>query len=361
MVFDEEIFYHILKEMIQVKAPSLEELPRVNIIKAFLQTHNIPYKTDDALNVIIELNPGKIENTIIIDAHTDIAGKGYAENIFDTGTKIKGQGCADDLAAVAMLLTYAVQLKNMDLKRPLTMLLSSAEEGRGNLKGIKTFIANSKGIPHIFISLDLSYNTLSFDGLGSRRFLAKINTKGGHSFEDYGSPNAIELMCGFILSVKENILNLKKQDITFNAGTFTGGKTINLIADYAEASFEFRSVSEETLDLAQKTVWDEIKKTEKENIRFSIEDIGSRPAAQGSDKENILKKILPVFTQNQLTPQIKPMSTNINAALKAKWPAFCMGICNCGNFHTEQEYFEKDSLEKGWNLLNGLIKEFGII
>jgi acetylornithine deacetylase/succinyl-diaminopimelate desuccinylase-like protein len=362
MDLDKKLLISFIKKLALTPGKSLDESKRIELIEIFLDSNSIKFIRDSADNIIIPVKPGKKEETIIFDAHTDVAGKGFCENFEETGSVIKGRGCADDLIAVSMLLFLAKELKHREVKKPFTVLLTSGEEGHGNLRGIKEFTSGFNAVPELFVSLDLSFSTLSFSGLGSKRFQCEIFTKGGHSFEDYGSPNSVELMCFFISSLKNSIREKFHEDSpTFNAGRIEGGSSVNLIADYCSCFFEFRSQSEEVLEKAEKITLEIIKKIEAKDISIKIKDAGSRPGALPVKKEEIMKKIIPVFEKNGLNPEIKPMSTNINATLSRNWPSFCMGICDCGNFHTENEYIKKDSIDKGWNLLVGLIKEFGII
>jgi di/tripeptidase len=362
MQLDKKNLISLIKELALTPGKSLEESKRLLLIEEFLKKRSINFQKDKADNIIIPIKQGKKEETIIFDAHTDVAGKGFCENYEETTDIIKGQGFADDLFAVSMLLFLCEKLKNKNVKKPLTILLSSGEEGIGNLYGVKNFISDFNSVPELFVSFDLSYNTISFNGLGSKRFECKIFTKGGHSFEDFGSPNAIETMCSLLNSIKEKITkNFLKDKPTFNTGKISGGTSINLIADYCLCLFEFRSESQELLQKAQDITFKLIKEFESPDIKIEIKDIGSRPGADCVKKDEILKKIMPVFKKNNLAPQIKSMSTNINAALSKNWPSFCTGLCDCGNFHTENEYIKKDSIDKGWNLLIGLIKEFGIV
>jgi acetylornithine deacetylase/succinyl-diaminopimelate desuccinylase-like protein len=362
MNFSKNNFFLLLEKLAKTPGESLNESKRVEVIKNFLTTNSISFKTDPAQNIIIHANPGEKEKTIIFDAHTDVAGKGYAETFTIDDKITRGRGCADDLCAVTMLMLAALELKNYKLKKPFTILLSTGEEGKGNLNGIKTFIKDFKVAPEKFIAFDLSYNTVSVSGLGSKRFTAEIFTKGGHSYEDRENPNAVEIMCELLFKIKEQ-LNLAefKNRPSFNAGKISGGSEINLIADYAFSCFEFRSVSPDDLARTEKIVNKTTDKLKAKDIKILIKDYGSRPAAEEKSGTKILNNILPVFRKNKIEPEIKPMSTNINAALAAGWPSLCAGLCDCGSFHTENEYIINDSLEKGWDILVGLIKEFGII
>ncbi|MCB9481193.1 MAG: M20/M25/M40 family metallo-hydrolase [Desulfobacteraceae bacterium] len=362
MNIDKKLLISLIKKLALTPGKSLEESKRVELIEEFLNSRSIFFIRDKTDNIIIPIHQGKKEETIIFDAHTDVAGKGFCEKFEETPSVIKGQGCADDLLAVAMLLVLSEKLQSKIIKKPFTILLSSAEEGNGSLKGVKNFIAEFNSIPELFVSFDLSYNTLSFKGLGSKRFECEISTKGGHSFEDYGNPNAIEVMCSLVTSIKEKTAHeFSNQRPTFNAGRITGGTSVNMIADYCSCIFEFRSESEKILQKAEDITFKTAKAIESRDINISIKDFGSRPGAFSVNEDQIFKKIMPVFKKNNISPEIKSMSTNINASLSNHWPSFCTGLCQCGNFHTENEYINKDSIDKGWNLLIGLIKEFGII
>ncbi len=361
MIFDLDFFISALEKLMLSKGPSLNETQRTDLIKKILKKFCIDFYEDKAKNIIINFNKGEKEKTVIFDAHTDVAGKGYSNHFKITEKSITGQGCADDLTAVVMLIMSAIKFKNK-FKKPFTILLSSGEEGFGNLFGIKNFIKEFSAKPRYFISFDLSFNTISFSGLGSRRLKISVSTKGGHSFEDYGNPNSCQILCNMI-TMTENAVNTMKKDMktTFNTGKISGGSGINLISDYAEAFIEFRSLSEKALENANNLISTITEKFISKDCSIKIEDIGSRPASKDVLSKKNKQRILEVFKTLHLAPEEKTMSTNINASLAAGWPSFCTGLCDCGNFHTELEYVNIASLEKGWKLLVGLMKELGVL
>lgn len=361
MDFKEELFLDLLEKLVLEKGPSLGETPRLKIIESFLGENGIFFKKDNASNIIIPFNSDPDTNPVIFDAHTDVAGKGFSKKFKIDDDFITGQGCADDLAAVVMLTLLAKELVKKNLKKPLIILFSTGEEGKGNLFGIKEFTKNFSKKPEIFVSFDLSFNTISYEGLGSKRFSIKIKTPGGHSFEDYGTPNSIELMSSLIENIRKSVHVMKDPLVTFNAGFIKGGGAINQIAEDCLCEIELRSVCQESLKSVEQKLDDEIKKISETDILIEKSDIGSRPGSGGVDRERIVSVVAPLFKDIGITPEEKTMSTNINATLAEDWPSFCTGICSCGKFHTEEEFIERKSLYKGWNLLVGMVKEFGII
>lgn len=361
MPFDLDFFISTLKKLMLLKGPSLKETARTDFIKKILKKYDLNFHEDKAKNIIINLHPGKKEETIIFDAHTDVAGKGYSNHVNLTEKIISGQGCADDLTAVVMLIMAAIKFKKK-VKKPFKILLSSGEEGFGNLFGIKNFIKDFNTKPEYFISFDLSFKTISFSGLGSRRFKISVSTKGGHSFEDYGNPNACQVLCKILTITEEKIHIIGNEaKTTFNIGEISGGSGINIISDYAEALIEFRSISEKALENAHELIKAIIKKIIAKDCFLDLQDIGSRPASQAVITEKDKQRFLHLLNTFEITPEKKIMSTNINAALAVGWPSFCTGLCDSGSFHTEAEYVKIPSLEKGWNLLVGLMKELGVL
>lgn len=361
MEFNENLFFTLLKESAQIHGPSLDESKRVDYLTSFLKENGIKFYTDEAHNIIILLNEKSTNRPIIFDAHIDIAGKGYSKDIHILGDQIKGQGCADNMTAAIMLILLSQQLQDIQLNKPFFILLSTGEEGFGNLNGIKTFIKNFATPPEMFVSFDLSFDTICLNALGSSRFSLEVSTPGGHSYEDYGKPNAAEILCEIVLKIKEDVLESIDEEITFNTGTITAGKSINIIAQNAYSLMEFRSTSPRALKRAEIATKKIITSYIKEDVQIEKQDAGSRPGALNNWDAQILEKILPIFKNLDIEPEIVPMSTNINATLNHEWPSFCTGLCSCGNFHTEEEFVKIDSLAKGWHLLIGLIEEFGIV
>ena len=106
-----------------------------------------------------------------------------------------------------------------------------------------------------------------------------IETNGGHSFRNFGSPNAIERMAQLIGALYRQPLPQYEGSHPYNVGTITGGTSTigNTIAQNAEMLYEFRSDRAEALEDMERQMH-ALAECERDDVRLSCEEIGRRPA-----------------------------------------------------------------------------------
>lgn len=367
--FNKNLFFTWLEKLARAKGPSLSEEPRRKVLESFFSERGIPTMTDKAGNLLVVFGPEAWDKTVVLDAHMDVVHEGYSESVVFDDEKITGLGVADDLTAVVLLALYSMELytneqRNEKLKRPLLFLFSMGEEGYGNLKGIRQVVSDHDCSPYLVLSFDLSMEEYSVSGLGSIRYRLSVTCPGGHSWEDYGKPGAIDVMMDFLSDLKKRFTDLAPEmprTTSFNIGTVKGGEGINSIPRSAQATFEFRSVYPFILKTLHKEV---IHMTEmmngKNGVNLVCEETGIRPAAGPVLPEGVEAVVLEILSEVGESPRSVVRSTNINATLEVGWPSLSMGLCKSGRFHSPMEYVMIDSLEKGWFVLNSLVKTLAI-
>jgi len=73
-----------------------------------------------------------------------------------------------------------------------------------------------------------------------------VETPGGHSWSDYGSPSAINILVNLAGSINDIKLPAQPRT-TINIGTICGGTAINTIASNASMEIDLRSEDAATL------------------------------------------------------------------------------------------------------------------
>lgn len=363
--FDQSEFETLLEKLATTPGPSLLEGPRTDCLKDFFHSKNIPTTQDGAGNLWVSFGPDSWENTVIFDAHVDVVGKGVAEKIKIDGEKIIGAGVYDDLAAVTLLSLFCEKLSSQAVKSPIKVIFSVGEEGMGNLKGMRQMVNDQPQAPKLFISFDLSVDHYSPSALGSIRLRAKAQGQGGHSWNDFGKASAIDVVVELLAKIKMNyqqIAGKTKSPLSYNIGSIQGGEGINCISREAQVEFEFRSTNPKLLKQMHEMVSSQINEMKIIGIHWNLEVIGERPAAEPSQANPWYEdSILKVWKKSGLEPRPGCQSTNINIPLSKGWPSLCVGLVRGGNVHREDEYLERSSLNQGWNLLNELTTELGVV
>ena len=360
--FPEREFRELHRRLVLTLAPPNAEEPRHRILAEFFDCCGIAHSSDAAGNLIVPLGQGAWKDTVVLDAHIDVVERGGALEIRDDGECLHGLGVADDLAAVTVLALARLRLEKHvgRFPRPLVFLFSTGEEGLGNLRGVRQFVADHPTAPAAFLAFDGCRGSYSATALGSLRYRVQVETPGGHSWGSFGNPNAIELLIDYLAAVRASwrqATDNTDHASSYNFGSIRGGQGINSIARTAEATFEFRSVSPQVLEPLGQAVREEAKRLGEAApaCRFDVQLLGARPAGV-STRRRRLQPLIDALQADLAPPrQEVPMSTNINIPVAHGWPAVCLGLCQSANVHREDECVWLNSLPLGWQGLGRLL------
>ena len=352
--FDDLIF--LLEQLCKIPAPSLREEKRAEFCKAWLNhigAQNI--YIDEALNVIFPINCENKDKITAICAHTDtVFPDTEPMSYFDDGEKIHCPAVGDDTASVAVLLFTAKYIieNNITPENGLLIVLNSGEEGLGNLKGTRQLFKDFSGRIARFISLDSNIDKIADKCVGSSRYRVTVETKGGHSYLDFGNANAIHILSEMISRIYEiQIPNDGDSKTTVNVGEIVGGTSVNTIAQTAQMLCEYRSDDAAQLEKMKFDFLNIFNSFNEIGANVSVEVVGERPCAQNVDQNEIdrMKFILTDIVKNALgkAPIFRSSSTDCNIPLSLGVPAICVGVYNGDGQHTREEWLEKESLRAG--------------
>ncbi len=356
----------ILKELAQIPAPSHFEDKRVEYIKNFLSNLGIECIVDEAKNVIVELNCENCNEITIFAAHTDVV---FPDTDFlpltEDDEKIYAPGICDDTAnvsALLMLLKY-VKENNLKTKKGLVIAFDSCEEGLGNLKGSKALYQKYKGRIKEFISFDGTLGYLCNDAVGSHRYEVSVKTKGGHSFGNFPSDNAIEILAR-VISDLYLIQVPSTGKTTYNVGTIEGGTSVNTIAQEAKMLYEYRSDNVIGLNYMQDKFENVINKYKALGFSVDFTVVGKRQCSENVDmkkQEDLTNKMKTIGEKiTGLSYVVNASSTDCNAFLSEGVNAVCLGLCEGKGAHTREEFLIKSSLPIGMELLGYIADDYFI-
>lgn len=344
----------LLKQFVQIPAPSYQEEQRAYFIKQWL--NEVGYQeviVDEYYNVIVECCSTN-DSISLVMAHTDTVFNDLHTIAFkEDDTYLYAAGIGDDGANVVlglMLLKYCKEM-HIDMN-PYIFVFNVCEEGLGNLIGSKAVYERYQGHIKDMISFDCYYNLIFNQAVGSIRYQVTVKTKGGHSFFNFPEKNAIVEACTLI----EELYHLDYQPLektTYNVGTIQGGTSVNTIAQEAHFLFEIRSVNAQDLHSMQQLV-EEVLNVPKEGVICTYEVIGVRPCGSDINKEVIeqmtsdAQQAIQTYYNGILT--ITSGSTDCNYFLSKGIPSICFGLCLGDGAHTLEEKIETDSLKVGFQI-----------
>lgn len=343
----------LLKTLAVIPAPSHHEEKRAEFIKNWLVAHGADSATiDPAKNVVLSFGQGPY---LAVMAHTDVVFPDTTPlPLREENGRLCVPGVGDDTAnVVALMLCAKFFLSHPDLiPEPLLIVFNSCEEGLGNLKGVRQIMSDYEGQIHSLVSFDCQSDAVISRAVGSERWRVQVNTQGGHSFSDFGKPNAIACLSQLVTRLyAQQIPQQPDSHTTYNVGLISGGTSVNTIAQQAEMTYEYRSDARQCLSIMKQQFLDLIRTYDSLETRISIEPIGCRPCG-GDVPEECHRKLLKrcadaVSAVYSIDPPFCAASTDANIPLSLGIPAATFGLYRGGGAHTREEYIELDSLTPG--------------
>ena len=352
---NKHLLFQTLQELCAIPAPSGKEEKRAAYCQKWLESVGAKGVYIDEANIVVfPLNCENSNDICVFVAHTDtvfpdIEPMPYREDDMN----IYCPGVGDDTASLAVLLLLAkfyVQ-HNQKPTGGFLFVCNSCEEGLGNLKGTRRIFEDYNGRITRFISFDSNLDIINDSCAGSHRYQVQVQTPGGHSFQDFGTPNAIHELSKIITSIY-HIKPLEKEGCrtTYNVGNITGGTSINTIAQSASMLCEYRSEDKDCLAYMAKQFERIFKEANTDSVTVTVDQIGNRPCSNIDPKEEaqLLELVRPIIEEVIHKPVIvKSASTDCNNPLSLGIPAVCIGVYTGGGVHTREEWVRKDSLEPG--------------
>ncbi len=337
-----------MKSVTLVPSPPFGEKERIRFIQEYLSKEGFnESKIDKEGNLYLEMN-GESNNIILFSAHTDtVFPKETKLEVTEDKDKISCPGICDNSMGIVSLIYLVKYIKenSIQLKNRNIFLFNVGEEELGNLRGIKYYIdnMNKENLKAHIVIEGHKIGRLTTKVVGSHRKNIIIDSDGGHSWRDYGKPNAII----YAAKIIENISALKFSDnpkTTLNIGTITGGNSVNSIANHCEFSLEIRSTSQEKIDE---------KKHEIESIIFMVKEVkvstkllGDRPAGK-MDNNKLIDLIKDVHKKMDIKTIEDIGSTDSNYSISLGLPSLTIGITEAEKTHSVNEFLYKEPIKKG--------------
>ncbi len=368
MYFDTENLIELIQQLCKIPAPSGHEEKRAEFCRDWLLSQGAEgVYIDQAKNVLYPINCKGKDDIVLFLAHTDTVFPDMEEMPFKRDEEyIYAPGVGDDTTCLAMLLTVAAYVAKNCLKSPRGILFAanSCEEGLGNLKGTKEIFKDFEGRIKEVYAFDSQYTCMINRCVGSHRYKVTFETKGGHSFNDFGNRNAIHAMSEFVCELYRCQLPVEGESkTTFNVGLAEGGTSVNTIAQKASVFYEYRSDSLACLGKMEEFFNGKILQAkENDNVKVSVEILGQRPCQGEVDAvelERISNKVVSICEKHSGLPcRAKAGSTDCNIPMSLGIPAVAVGSYIGEGEHTRQEKVLIKSLPVGMKIVAELVLDY---
>ena len=348
-------------QLCRVPAPTLMEQERAAWFLEQFRAAGWEASIDRAGNVIAVMGQAPY---VALTAHLDtVLSPRTKDDIFvEPDGRFHGPGVSDNGAGLAALLAMARAWKlgqNLpEFPRGLLLVANVAEEGEGNLLGMRFLCKQSPLARKIeaFLVVDgANLDHVTTRALGSRRFELLFTGPGGHSWSDYGVGNPLHALCRAVALFAETRLDGGAKS-AFNVGLIEGGSSVNAIAQNARAKVDIRSESNQKMDelvellsaAADRARDLENQRATGGRIACKLREIGSRPAAALAENASILTHLRAVDAHLGIRSHLDCSSTDANIPLSLGLPAVAIGAGGSGGgAHTSAEWFRPEGRDLG--------------
>lgn len=352
----------LLRTLGKIPAPTRQEDRRAAFCRDWLLAQGAADVTiDKAKNVICKIGCEEHPDLVVFAAHTDIVFPDTeALPMREENGRLCAPGIGDDTANLVNLLMAAKYLLKNQVKTKYGFLIvaNACEEGLGNLDGTKALFAAYRPRIRAFYSFDCYIPQCCSSAVGSYRYRITCRTAGGHSYFDFGAPNAIEILCKLVGRLGKIELPTEAKT-TCNVGRIEGGTTVNSIPQECSILYEFRSTSQKCLEYMQEQFSRAVEDCRGLGGELSVELLGVRPGNGPLDQDALAAftrrsaDIIGSFHDGEI--DFSPCSTDSNVPLSLGIPANTIGTVLGAQFHTREEWIDISSLPTGLGIALSLM------
>ena len=355
----------LLRELGQIPAPSYQEDRRAAFVLDWLTAQGAQdAATDRAKNVVCKIGCEGKADLVVFAAHTDIVFPDTEPlPMEERDGRLYAPGIGDDTANLVNLLLCAKFLltRQIEMKTGVLIVCNACEEGLGNLAGTRQLFADYGERIRAFYSFDGYMPCCTCTAVGSYRYRVTCRTQGGHSYADWGRPNAIAVLSALVGELYK-IKPPAQAKTTYNVGRFEGGTTVNSIAQEASMLYEFRSTSQVCLKEMEGKFQAAVDACQGLGGELDVELIGMRPGDGPLDRAVLAEMTGCTVEAIQAVcgceAEISPQSTDSNVPLSMGIPANTLGTVRGGLAHTRQEWVDLDSLTPGLELALTIVLQY---
>ncbi len=353
---EQERLFDLLIKISKIPSSTGQEVDKISSIQKILQQLGFVDTYIDNIGNCIVMLPGKptFQKTmkkILFVAHTDTACRTDDKEILikQNSRYIYGHGICDNGAGVVGLLTFFRVVKEYDIhfSNDIIVAFTVGEEGLGGKKGMKEVIKKYGEEIKAVVNVE-SHNIgrLTHKSVGQYRLELSVETKeGGHSFRDFGRPNAIVIIANIIRDFSRIKLPQKGDKTTFNIGKISGGEGVNVIAKQAFALLEVRSEDKHSFEKTKKSLQTIIDYYENiyPNVKIKSEIYTDNPPGFISATHPLCLLVNEAQKSLGITSRYDSGNTDGDVSLAVNIPTVTIGTSIGWNTHSLSEYMEKKS------------------
>lgn len=364
----QEELKQLIRDLCAIPAPSHHEEKRAQFCKNWFDSIGAKgVFIDEAHNVVCPHHVTDDGPVTVFMAHTDTVFPDLEPMPFvETEDTFQCPGVCDDTANLAVMMIcakYFIQ-NNIPGKTGIVFVANACEEGLGNLKGCRAIVSRYGQRIQRLVSFDgYLLHMVAAHAVGSHRYRVTVKTRGGHSFTDFGNPNAIAVLSEMISRLyRIEVPTEGSSKTTYNVGSVSGGTSVNTICQEASMLYEYRSDSHICLQKMNQMFEQVMDDYRAMGVDLQVSMLGERPCAANVDADALeALKALAADSVLRITgreAKFVSASTDCNIPLSLGIASVCMGVCEGSGLHTRGEVLDLGSLPQGCALCMDFLCNF---
>jgi len=359
----EEIKEILLTNLImigEVAAQTFEEEERVRLVRNRFTECGLQNCSSDEKGNGLGILPGKAgEQYIVVVAHVDTVFGTEVDHTLDLRPDtVVGPGLGDNSLGVAVLATLPTLLDKLDigLKSHLLLMAATRSLGRGDLEGLRFFLANNKLPISAGVCLEgARLGRLSHRSVGMIRGEVTCSVPEAYDWTQFGASSAILTLNRLISKIAE-IPRPNRPRTSVVMGSIQGGSSFSTMATNASLRFEVLSDSLEQLNF----VWAHVENIVAEVSAETGEEIVLNVFARRDPGEISFSHPLVTCTRSihdalSIQSRIDPSTSELSAFIDRDIPAITLGLAEAKRLNKIDEELAISSMFTGLAQLVGVL------
>ena len=344
----------------EVPAPTFDEEARIGLLQQRFSECGLQNSSSDEAGNGLGILPGtEADQNILVVAHADTLFPDTVDhNITLQANRAIGPGVADNSLGVAVLASLPTLLEPLDihLKSNLILMGASRSLGRGNLEGLRFFLANNKLPIRAGVCVEgMHLGRLSFSSVGMIRGEITCTVPKEYDWSQFGDTSAI-LTINEVINKIVKIRLPKKPRSSILLGSLMSGTSFDSPVNKAVLRFEIRSESRDIVREARHQIEDVVSEISAQPDADVKLDIIARRRPVGIGFTHPLPKVgRRIQRKLGIAPKVGPSMSELSALINKKIPAITIGITSGERLHEENESILIEPIYTGIAQLIGIL------
>lgn len=355
-----EILLANLVMISETPAPTFQEDRRVEFLLDRFNEYELQNcSTDEAGNALAILPGTDGGRNILVEAHLDTVYTGAVDHTVQISPEYAtGVGIGDNSLGAAAVATLPLILEKLGIRLRSNLLLMGSVKslGRGDIEGIRFFLANRDVPVDYGICVEgVRLGRLSYASIGMIRGEIDFEVPDEYDWSRFGAGGAIVNINEVVNRILEIPLP-RRPRTTIALNSLESGGSFNTIPTKARLQFEIRSESARMVTRLGNEIGDiaaEISSQTGADVAYRILARREPGGIKFSDSLSLASR--EIIAALGITPRISPSTSELSAFIGAGIPAVTIGLTNGEHVNEPDERIELAPISSGLAQLIGLL------